>query len=110
MEIVSEWRNWRPSVCFTHFQEWLPGMHPYEDYKISHASQMSQCGGVIMCLSHEIDMAYWLFGEPKGLMAFSGKISDMVLGMADWADMSLIYERLDSKRCAYVNLDYLSKR
>src|SRR3990172_1034433 len=55
-----------------HFGEWLPGMHPYEDYRESHAARSDQGGGVILCLSHEIDIAHWLFGKPEKIYAVGG--------------------------------------
>ena len=49
----------------THFGEWLPGMHDYEDYRVTHMARNNQGGGDILALSHEIDYAVWLFGFPK---------------------------------------------
>lgn len=70
-----------------HFGEWLPGMHPYEDYRISHAARHDQGGGVILCLSHEIDYACWLFGWPREVMAMGGQWSDLEMDAEDTADL-----------------------
>lgn len=43
------------------FLEWLPGMHPYEDYKRTHMSLESQGGGPLNCLSHDLDLVKNLF-------------------------------------------------
>lgn len=72
-----------------HFGEWLPGMHPYEDYRISHASRNDQGGGAILCLSHEIDYACWLFGWPRRVFALGGKLSSLEMDVEDTADLLL---------------------
>lgn len=45
--------------------EYLPGWHPYEDYRTTYAARRDLGGGVILTLIHELDYAYWLFGAPR---------------------------------------------
>jgi predicted dehydrogenase len=55
----------------TEYGEWLPGMHPYEDYQVSHMSNSNQGGGPASCLSHELDLVESIFGKivsNKGFM------------------------------------------
>lgn len=70
-----------------HFGEWLPGMHPYEDYRLSHAARRDQGGGAILCLSHEIDYACWLFGWPQEVSALGGKFGSLEMDVEDTADL-----------------------
>jgi predicted dehydrogenase len=92
-----------------HFGEWLPGMHPYEDYRESHAARAEQGGGVIFCLSHEIDMAYWLFGMPRTVHALGGHLSDLELDVEDTADISLTCRQGGRQFPVHIHLDFLQK-
>ena len=40
--------------------EFLPDWHPWEDYRISYASNKKMGGGVALTLSHDIDLAFFL--------------------------------------------------
>lgn len=92
-----------------HFGEWLPGMHPYEDYRESHAARADQGGGVILCLSHKIDMAYWLFGQPRSVYALGGHLSDLEMDVEDTADIFLICQDSGREFPVHVHLDFLQK-
>jgi predicted dehydrogenase len=92
-----------------HFGEWLPGMHPYEDYRESHAARADQGGGVILCLSHEIDMAYWLFGIPRTVHALGGHLSDLEMDVEDTADISLTCRQGGREFPVHIHLDFLQK-
>ncbi len=94
-----------------HFGEWLPGMHPYEDYRISHAAKKDQGGGVILCLSHEVDLAYWLFGKPQSVYASGGHLSpDLELeGVEDTANLILSYPRENGYFPVNIHLDFIQK-
>ena len=105
-EIVSEKLGQIISADF-HFGEFLPGMHPYEDYKDSHASRMDQGGGVIGCLSHEIDLAYWLFGMPKSIFALGGHLSNLKMDVEDTADIILEFQNKSKEFPVHIHLDFL---
>lgn len=92
-----------------HFGEWLPGMHPYEDYRVSHAARKDQGGGVILCLSHEIDIAYWLFGKPQKVYAVGGHLSDLEIDVEDTADLYLSCTNGERQFPVHVHLDFLQK-
>lgn len=47
----------------THWGEYLPHWHPWEDYKESYAARKELGGGVALTLSHDIDIVNWLLGE-----------------------------------------------
>jgi len=92
-----------------HFGEWLPGMHPYEDYRESHAARADQGGGVILCLSHKIDMAYWLFGGPRSVFALGGHLSDLEMDVEDTADILLTCRNAEHEFPVHIHLDFLQK-
>lgn len=52
----------RPLLARAHFGAWLPGWHPWEDYRQSYAGREDLGGGVALTSSHEIDYLLWLFG------------------------------------------------
>ena len=92
-----------------HFGEWLPGMHPYEDYRISHAAQAQQGGGVILCLSHEIDYACWLFGQPRSVMASGGISGELEVDVEDTADLLFQCGEAGREHPVHVHLDFLQR-
>ena len=47
--------------------EFLPDWHPYEDYRKSYASNSDMGGGVVLTLSHEIDLLKYFLSEPVQL-------------------------------------------
>ncbi len=71
----------------THFGEWLPGMHNYEDYRNTHMARKDQGGGAILALSHEIDYAIWLFGPPKSVYAVGNHYTNLEINVEDSADV-----------------------
>ncbi len=92
-----------------HFGEWLPGMHPYEDYRISHAARSDQGGGAILCLSHEIDYACWLFGMPRKVSAMGGIHGDLEMDVENTADLFLECEHRGNPFPVTVHVDFLQR-
>ena len=92
-----------------HFGEWLPGMHPYEDYRVSHASIRKQGGGVIFCLSHKIDLAYWIFGIPFSIYASGGKLSNLDIDVEDSVDIIFRYKNKKYNFPLHIHLDFIQK-
>ena len=67
--------------------EYLPGWHPYEDYRHSYAARGSLGGGVILTLIHEIDYLTWIFGAPRRLFAVGGHLSSLEVDVEDVASI-----------------------
>jgi predicted dehydrogenase len=65
--------------------EYLPGWHPYEDYRGGYAARRDLGGGVVLTLVHELDYVYWLFGLPRRLWAVGGHLSRLELDVEDTA-------------------------
>lgn len=91
------------------FGEHLPQMHRYENYRDSHMSQREQGGGVINCLSHEVDYLRYLLGEPEEIDAVGGHLSSLQLSAEDVLKAMFTFQR-DSKRfLATLSLDFIVK-
>ena len=67
--------------------EYLPGFHPYEDYRLGCSALKKLGGGVILSQIHEFDYALWLFGKPKRIFALGGKLSDLDIDTEDTASV-----------------------
>jgi predicted dehydrogenase len=67
--------------------EYLPGFHPYEDYRSGCSAAKELGGGVILAQSHEFDYALWLFGKPRRIFAVGGTLSSLEIDSEDTASM-----------------------
>lgn len=85
---------------------YLPDWHPWEDYRISYASNKNLGGGVVLTQIHEIDYLYWFFGKVSEISSITGKFSDLKL---DVEDLSAMLLRFRKNVVAEVHLDYFQK-
>ena len=81
----------------------LPDWHSKEDYRKSYAARKELGGGVLLTNIHEIDYLYWFFGKIRKVSAMSGKISNLVLNVEDYA---LIHLDFFNKMVADIYLDF----
>lgn len=65
--------------------EYLPGWHPYEDYRQMYASRADLGGGVVLSQIHEFDYLYSLFGLPSRIYALGGHWSELEIDAEDTA-------------------------
>jgi len=63
--------------------EYLPGFHPYEDYRRMYASQSALGGGVTLSQIHEIDYLCALFGAPRRVFSMGGHVSSLEVDVDD---------------------------
>jgi predicted dehydrogenase len=70
------------------YQEYLPDWHPYEDYRESYAARAALGGGVVLTQIHDYDLAWWLFGPLRGVIATGGHLSDLEIDVEDTVDAS----------------------
>lgn len=85
--------------------DYLPGWHPYEDYRRMYAARSDQGGGVILAQIHEMDYLYWLFGRPDRIIAMGGRRSSLELDVEDTASILMDVGGLP----VHVQLDYLQR-
>lgn len=95
----------RPLACRAVIGEYLPGWHPYEDYRAMYASQSALGGGVVLSQIHEIDLLYWFFGRPRRVVAMGGHWSDLEIDVEDVASTLFEYDRM----VAHLHQDYVQQ-
>lgn len=84
----------------------LPDWHPWEDYRRSYSARKDLGGGVVLTLQHEIDYAYWLFGNFKSYKSYVKKVSNLEIDVEDIA--SIVIET-ESGPLIEIHLDYLQR-
>jgi predicted dehydrogenase len=88
-EILKSGQVGRPLSFRTHWGEYLPGWHPWEDYRKGYSARKDLGGGVILTLTHSLDYIHWLLGEVSGVWAFRGQLSDLAIDVEDTAEIGL---------------------
>lgn len=65
--LKSKIKNQLPKVRYANFfvQTFMPGWHPWENYRKSYASNKKLGGGALLTCSHEIDLSVFLFGKAQ---------------------------------------------
>lgn len=102
-DLLSQEAIGRPLSARAHWGEYLPGWHPWEDYRQGYSARADMGGGVILTLSHPLDYLRWLFGEVEALWAFAGPLGELSLGVEDTAEIGL---RFKSGMLGSLHLDY----
>lgn len=85
------------------YAEYLPGMHPWEDYHQSYSARRDLGGGVILTLCHPLDTLLWLLGDVDRVWGFVGQLNSFVIEVEDTAEIGL---RFKSGVLGSVRLDY----
>ena len=85
---------------------YLPDWHPEENYRDMYSASKKLGGGAILDFIHEIDLIYWIFGEPDRLAAMATNSGWLEIETEDVADVIMSY-----KNGMQVNLhmDYLQR-
>ena len=81
----------KPLSYLCQWGEYLPGWHPWEDYRSSYAARADLGGGVVRTLCHPLDYLGWIFGEAYLRWAFTGKISPLEIDVEDLAKAHLFH-------------------
>ena len=103
VELLAEGAIGRPISFRSHWGEYLPGWHPWEDYRQGYSARADLGGGVVLTLSHPLDYLRWLFGDVHSAWAYTGHLSDLQLDVEDTAEISLQFA---SGVLGSVHLDY----
>ncbi len=72
--------------------EYLPGWHPWEDYRGSYSGRRDLGGGAILTFSHELDALCWLLGAPTRVTAVAAHASALEIDTEDVAEIVLEFE------------------
>ncbi len=92
----------KPLSFHIQWGEYLPGWHPWEDFRQGYAAREDLGGGVILTLTHPLDYLRMLLGEVDWLWAFTGP-SNLGLGVEDSAEIGL---KMASGVIGSLHLDY----
>ena len=106
-ELLSQRRIGELISVYSEFGEYLPNVHPYENYREGYAARKDLGGGVLLSLSHELDYLQWLFGMPKRLFALGGKLSMLEIDVEDTSSILMENTVDDRKLAIHVHLDFL---
>jgi predicted dehydrogenase len=85
--------------------QYLPTWRANRAYQHGYSAKRSDGGGVLRDLSHELDLALWLFGPVDPYAALGGHFSDLKL---DVEDQVSILARGASCKSISIRLDYLN--
>ncbi|MCU0348554.1 MAG: Gfo/Idh/MocA family oxidoreductase [Saprospiraceae bacterium] len=103
---IAEGKIGRPVAAHAHWGEWLPGWHPWEDYRQGYAARTDLGGGVVLTLCHPFDYLRWMLGECEVVSAVGGQLSGLEL---DTEDTALTTLRFQSGAVGSVYLDYVGQ-
>jgi len=87
--LLAEGAIGRPLSARANWGEYLPGWHPWEDYRQTYSARSDLGGGVVLTLCHPLDYLCWLFGDMESLWAFEGKLGDLDLSVEDTAEIGM---------------------
>ncbi len=104
--LLSEGTIGRPVHARAHWGEYLPGWHPWEDYRQSYAARADLGGGVVRTLCHPLDYLGWLFGRAHEVFGATHPSPELELEVDLSADALL---KFDQGLVAAVHLDYLQR-
>lgn len=90
------------SISSSYLPDWRPG----QDYRQTYSAHKKLGGGVSIDLIHEWDYLTYIFGWPKHIKSFIGKISDLEIDSDDYA----IYIAEFDKKIAELHLDYFGRK
>lgn len=106
VEILASGELGRPLSARTHWGEYLPDWHPWEDYRRSYSARGDLGGGVVLTLSHPFDYLRWLLGEVDAIWASTKQSGELEIGVEDQAEIGLVFR---SGALGSIHLDYLQK-
>ena len=105
-QAVQSGRLGHPLSFRAHWGEYLPGWHPWEDYRQSYAARKNLGGGVVNTLCHPLDYVRWLFGEVETVSAVTGHVSQLDMDVEDVAEITLGFQ---GGVVGSVHLDYFQR-
>ncbi|HMD90321.1 MAG TPA: Gfo/Idh/MocA family oxidoreductase [Anaerolineaceae bacterium] len=79
----------KPLSAQAHYGDYMPGWHPWEDYRKSYSARDELGGGVALTLCHPLDYLRWLLGEISSVWGYTGQVSEMEINVEDEAEIGL---------------------
>ena len=96
-EILRQGLIGRPLFAEAMVGEYLPGFHPYEDYRRMYASRRDLGGGVTLSQIHEIDFLIALLGRPERVFSLGGKLSSLEVDVDDVSSSLLEFRGFEGR-------------
>jgi predicted dehydrogenase len=93
----------RPVHAQAHWGEYLPGWHPWEDYRRSYSARADLGGGALLTLCHPFDYLRWLMGEVAAVCGWMGRLGDLEIDVEDTAEALLAFQ---GGSVGHVHVDY----
>lgn len=91
----------------THWGEYLPDWHPWEDYRTSYAARRELGGGAALTLSHDLDLVNWLSGTGiKNYLSLKNYASSLEVNTEAGADFLIEYQ---NGVTGHVHLNYFEQ-
>lgn len=87
--------------------QWLPDWRPSQDYRLGYSANLSQGGGVLLDLIHEVDAAHWLLGDFEHVNGYAIHASELEIDSDDCA--SILMARAGGPMTT-VRVDYVSRK
>jgi predicted dehydrogenase len=89
-----------------HWGEYLPGMHPWEDYRQGYAARHDLGGGVLRTFCHAFDYLRWLIGDVRHVSAIETRHEVLQVDVDTCVDVAL---RFSGGASGHVHLDFLQQ-
>ncbi len=96
----------RPLAARAHYGDYLPGWHPWEDYRESYSARADLGGGVVLTLCHPLDYLLWLLGGVTHVSGETAAEAGMGLDVEDRAEAALQFA---SGALGGVHLDFVQR-
>lgn len=88
------------------WSEFLPDMHPWEDFRVSYAARADLGGGVLNTLCHPFDYLRWLLGNARVVAATESQRGALGLSVETSVDVRLSFA---TGAAGLVHLDFLER-
>jgi len=105
-ELIAQGELGRPLSARAHWGEYLPGWHPWEDYRQGYSARGELGGGVVLTLCHPFDYLVWLLGKVDAAWASTVSSGELDIAVEDQAEVGLEF---NSEALGSVHLDYLQQ-
>ncbi|MCW5875557.1 MAG: Gfo/Idh/MocA family oxidoreductase [Anaerolineales bacterium] len=105
-EVLASGELGEPLSARAHWGEYLPGWHPWEDYRQGYSARSDLGGGVVLTLCHPFDYLRWLLGDVGSLWAITRRSGQLDIEVEDQAEVGL---EMANGALASVQLNYLQR-
>jgi len=79
-------------TAHTHWGEYLPEWHPWEDYKQGYAARSDMGGGVVLTMSHELNYLSSFFGKVNRCIAMEHQKKKLDISAEEGVDILMEHE------------------